>query len=227
MGLFSKTKTFASNIISNPVSSALAIGAAPVTGGLSLIPLAAGKGDVSKGLKGVLGQESYKGQVTSDPYFEQKQKANIQDLEDVATGKAPSYSENVSRNLLLKNLENQQAAIRSIGGISGALKQRMIANAAAKAGTEIGRSGTESALAERMQAKQMLANALAAARGQNMADVQSQMANFQANQARRAQFAQMVLGAAGQAGAAGLTGGKISPTRAPANQYQQTEYWDS
>ena len=197
------------------LSKAAGIALAPSTGGLSLIPMAAGKGNIGTGLKKLTGQESYKGPVGSDPYYEAKQRAGIEEMEKVASGQTPSYAETATRNMLAKNLAAQQAGIRSIGGISGALKQRMVANAAARAGTEMSRSGGEAALSERMQARQALANMLAQARSGSFADVQAQQQNFQQNQAKRAQLAQTILAAGGQAMGAGMSGGGFSPARSP------------
>lgn len=101
-------------------------------------------------LKSALGTEGYN--PNFDPYAAQQQVQLAEYMKKRAMGEMPSYAETATRNALQENLAAQQAGIRSIGGVSGALKQRMMANAAAKSGSEMARRGGEAALQERNEA---------------------------------------------------------------------------
>lgn len=137
MGLFKKIASIAA-----PVAGAIA-------GGPMLAPLGmlAGSKMAGSSLGDPLGTKGYNPTFDTETTAQQRNLAEI--MRKRATGEMPSYAETVTKNALLENLAAQQAGVRSIGGISGALKQRMMANAAARSGSEIARRGGEASLNER------------------------------------------------------------------------------
>jgi hypothetical protein len=103
-------------------------------------------------------------------------------------GEMPSYAETATRNALQENLTAQQAGIRSIGGVSGALKQRMMANAAAKSGSEMARRGGEAALQERNDALNQWGGVLNDIRGGGQKEEAMRQGAFEAKEAGKRQL---------------------------------------
>jgi hypothetical protein len=71
----------------------------------------------------------------------------------------------------MDNLLQQQQGIRSIGGVSGALKQRMMANAGAQTGADIANKGGLLEMQERQGAQSLLSEVLL---GKNKNDISEQ-----------------------------------------------------
>jgi hypothetical protein len=160
-----------------------------------------GKAGSKLDLSNTLGTRAYSPNI--DTCAPQQQVALAEVMRQRAMGEQPSYAETATRNALQDNLLAQQQGIRSIGGVSGALKQRMMANAAARSGSEMARRGGEAALQEREGALNQYGGLLSAIRSGSMADEAMRKSAFENAQAGKRQL----ISAAGQ-GIGSALGGK-------------------
>ena len=158
----------------------------------------------SKGKTGLLGTGGY--EVAVDPYYNEKTKQLADYLLMQSQGQTPSIAAEQSKQALLQNLLDQQAGIRSIGGISGALKQRMIANSRANTGTDIANQGAQLELQERQGARNLLADVLL---GKNRNDISEEGLKLNEQQERAKRRGEAVkAGGEALASAFGPSGGK-------------------
>ncbi len=186
------------------IGKALGTVAGAVAGGPMLAPITGALGSTIGGGGSIGDFLGTSGRTPSfDPYAAQRQTELAEIMRKRSMGEMPSYAETATRNALQENLSAQQAGIRSIGGVSGALKQRMIANAAGRTGSEIARRGGEAALQERNDAMNQYGGLLNNMRGAGAEEESIRQGAFESKQAGKRQLISSV----GQ-GLATVLGGK-------------------
>jgi hypothetical protein len=121
-----------------------------------------------------------------DPFYANEAKNVAGLLKKRITGEAPSIAEASTTAALNRNLRDQQTGIRSIGGISGQLKQRMLSRASADAGADIAEKGGMMRLQEQMGAEKSLADLLSGQQQRNTELEQLRIGAFE-NKANRRQ----------------------------------------
>lgn len=180
-------------VVSGPAGTAI--------GGLLGSGAVGSPGDLLDKIKGTTGLK--KTPYEYDPRYENEQNVLKQVLADRAYGKSPSYAELQTRQNLANVLAQQQAGIKSIGGVGGALKQRLLANAAANVGAKAAIEGSQAELKERQDAQGMLANQLAQLQAQQTQQQQIKSGIDAANQQRRLDMTTGVLTAGAKAAGGG------------------------
>jgi hypothetical protein len=169
------------------------IAAAPLTGGLSLIPGAGGKifgGKDQMGLLG-MGRPDVRGSV-----FEGDQRQLVDMLMQRAQGQGDSIAAMQAREAGERSLGNTMSAIQSVPGLSAALRARMAGRAQEEAGSDIARQETVARLAEQEGSQNALIQALASARGQDIGQEQMRVGTFERSADRRNKFAKDAIGGA-------------------------------
>lgn len=132
-------------------------------------------GGASEGGPGAFGVGRYR--QRPDEAYTKATKDAIGAMRKRMEGRSPSFAEMATQDALRKNMQQQQAGIKSIGGISGALKQKLMAEQAGRAGQEIAAQGGMLRAKEQAQAESALAQA---GLGGQEADIARNKINLQA-----------------------------------------------
>lgn len=148
-------------------------------------PIGAGVGYATGGDIGkAMGTKTYKPQF--DQSIEDEQSNLSAYLKSRATGESPSLAQAQTTRALRDTERQGIQAIRSMGSVSPALRQRLIAQRQAQTGAEIATRGGEAELAERFGAQQGLADLLQARRKQRMEEEQLRSGAFAGAMEQRA-----------------------------------------
>ena len=161
-------------------------------GALNVATLGLSGGLSSEG-SNMLGTKGYN--PNFDPSIEQDQKDLSGYLKARATGQGPSLAQMQTERGLRENERQGIQAIRSMGSVSPALRQRMIAQKQGQTGAEIASRGGEAELAERQGAQQGLSELLMNRRKQRMEEEQLRQGAFQSKQESRSSLIRGLAGA--------------------------------
>lgn len=146
-------------------------------------------------LQKTLGTQGYKPQF--DPSVEEDQRSLASYLSNRAKGEGQSLAQMQTERGLRENERQGVQAIKSMGSVSPALRQRMIAQRQAQTGADIASRGGEAEMAERLQQQQLYANVLEQRRKQRMEEEQLRQGAHTSKMEKRSGL----WNAAGQAGA--------------------------
>jgi hypothetical protein len=130
-----------------------------------------------------------------DPAIEQDQNDLSGYLKARATGQSPSLAQMQTERGLRENERQGIQAIRSMGSVSPALRQRMIAQKQGQTGADIASRGGEAELAERQGAQQGLSELLMNRRKQRMDEEEMRQGAFQSKQESRSSLIRGLAGA--------------------------------
>jgi hypothetical protein len=169
------------------------IGLAPFTGGASLFM---GNPETALGVAGY--------NPNFDPTVEQEQASLAGYLKGRSQGQGTSLAQMQTERGLRENERQGIQAIKSMGSVSPALRQRMIAQKQAQTGAEIATRGGEAEMAERLNQQQLYANVLEQRRKQRLEEEAMRQGAFQSKMEGRSG---MIRGLA-QSGAT-FAGGKV------------------
>ena len=171
------------------------IAAAPLTGGLSLVPGIGGKVFGGKDQLGMLGtgRPDVRGSI-----FEQNQANLVNLLEQRARGEGDSLAALQAQEAQERGLAQTMSAIQSVPGLSAALRARLAQQAQQESASDLARQEQVGRLAEQEGAQQALVQALASARGQDISQEQMRVGAFERAADRRSAFAKDLIGGATQ-----------------------------
>jgi hypothetical protein len=130
-----------------------------------------------------------------DPAIEQEQGDFSAYLKARSQGQGQSLAQMQTERGLRENERQGVQAIKSMGSVSPALRQRMIAQRQAQTGADIASRGGEAEMAERLNQQQLYASLLEQRRKQRLEEEQLRQGAYTASQEQRAGLIRGLAGA--------------------------------